>query len=36
MRRYLPLARRLAARYQNPHEAFEDLVQVANLGLLNA
>lgn len=36
LRRYLPLARRLAARYHNPHEPFEDLVQVANLGLLNA
>jgi RNA polymerase sigma-B factor len=36
LRRHLPLARRLAARYQNPHEPFEDLVQVANLGLLNA
>jgi RNA polymerase sigma-B factor len=36
VRRYLPLARKLAARYQNPHEPFEDLVQVANLGLLNA
>ncbi len=36
LRRYLPLARRLAARYQNPHEPFEDLVQVANLGLLHA
>jgi RNA polymerase sigma-B factor len=36
LRRYLPLARRLAARYHNAHEPFEDLVQVANLGLLNA
>jgi RNA polymerase sigma-B factor len=36
VRRYLPLARRLAARYQNPHEPFDDLVQVANLGLLHA
>jgi RNA polymerase sigma-B factor len=36
LRRHLPLARKLAARYQNPHEPFEDLVQVANLGLLNA
>jgi RNA polymerase sigma-B factor len=36
LRRYLPLARRLAARYHNPHEPFEDLVQVANLGLLHA
>ncbi len=36
LRRHLPLARRLAARYHNPHEPFEDLAQVANLGLLNA
>ncbi len=36
VRRHLPLARKLAVRYQNPHEPFEDLVQVANLGLLNA
>jgi RNA polymerase sigma-B factor len=36
LRRHLPLARRLAARYHNPHEPFEDLLQVANLGLLNA
>ena len=36
VRRYLPLARKLAARYHNPHEPYEDLVQVANLGLLNA
>lgn len=36
VRRYLPLARRLAVRYHNPHEPLEDLVQVANVGLLNA
>jgi len=36
VRRHLPLARRLAARYHNPHEPFDDLTQVANLGLLNA
>jgi RNA polymerase sigma-B factor len=36
LRRHLTLARKLAARYHNPHEPFEDLVQVANLGLLNA
>ncbi len=36
VRRHLPLARRLAARYHNPHEPLEDLIQVANVGLLNA
>ena len=36
VRRYLPLARKLALRYQNPHESFDDLIQVANLGLVNA
>ncbi|HZE05648.1 MAG TPA: sigma-70 family RNA polymerase sigma factor, partial [Solirubrobacteraceae bacterium] len=34
--RYLPLARRLALRYANPHEPVEDLVQVAAVGLLGA
>jgi RNA polymerase sigma-B factor len=34
--RYLPLARRLAARYHRRQESFEDLVQVANLGLVKA
>ncbi len=34
--RYLPLARRLARRYDRPHEPFEDLVQVAAIGLLGA
>lgn len=34
--RYQPLARRLAARYINPHEPIEDLVQVASIGLLGA
>lgn len=34
--RYLPLARKLAARYSNPHEPLEDLVQVASVGLLGA
>lgn len=34
--RFLPLARKLAARYSNPHEPMEDLVQVASLGLLGA
>ncbi|MFZ1992803.1 MAG: SigB/SigF/SigG family RNA polymerase sigma factor [Solirubrobacteraceae bacterium] len=36
LRRYLPLARKLATRYRNAHEPFDDLVQVANLGLLHA
>jgi RNA polymerase sigma-B factor len=34
--RYLPLARRLARRYQRSEEALEDLTQVASLGLLKA
>jgi RNA polymerase sigma-B factor len=34
--RYLPLARKLASRYANPHEPLEDLVQVASMGLLGA
>jgi RNA polymerase sigma-B factor len=34
--RFLPLARKLAARYTNPHEPVEDLVQVASVGLLGA
>jgi RNA polymerase sigma-B factor len=33
---FLPLARRLARRYRTPHEPFEDLVQVASVGLLGA
>ncbi len=33
---FLPLARRLAGRYANPHEPLEDLVQVATVGLLGA
>ena len=36
VRRFLPLARKLAARYMNPYEPFEDLVQVASIGLLGA
>lgn len=34
--RYLPLARRLARRYQRSEEPQEDLLQVASLGLLKA
>jgi RNA polymerase sigma-B factor len=34
--RYLPLARRLARRYQRAEEPIEDLIQVASLGLLKA
>jgi RNA polymerase sigma-B factor len=34
--RYMPLARKLASRYLNPYEPFDDLVQVASLGLLGA
>jgi RNA polymerase sigma-B factor len=34
--RFLPLARKLAARYVNPYEPFDDLVQVASIGLLGA
>ncbi|HST56832.1 MAG TPA: SigB/SigF/SigG family RNA polymerase sigma factor [Solirubrobacteraceae bacterium] len=34
--RYLPLARRLARRYQRADEPLDDLVQVASLGLLKA
>jgi RNA polymerase sigma-B factor len=33
---YLPLARRIAARYHRRREPFEDLVQVAYLGLVKA
>ena len=33
---YMPLARRLAARYHRRQEPFEDLVQVASLGLVKA
>jgi len=34
--RYLPLARKLARRYTAAHEPFEDLLQVASLGLVKA
>jgi RNA polymerase sigma-B factor len=34
--RYLPLARKLARRYDNTSEAADDLLQVASLGLLKA
>jgi RNA polymerase sigma-B factor len=34
--RFMMLARRLAARYRGPNEPFEDLVQVASVGLLAA
>jgi RNA polymerase sigma-B factor len=36
IRRNLPLARALAARYLNPNEPFDDLLQVASLGLVKA
>jgi RNA polymerase sigma-B factor len=36
VKRYLPLARRLARRYQHTDEPIEDLVQVACIGLLKA
>jgi RNA polymerase sigma-B factor len=34
--RFLPLARRLAARYHSAGEPFDDLLQVASLGLVKA
>ncbi len=36
MDRFMPLARKLASRYMNPYEPYEDLVQVACIGLLGA
>jgi RNA polymerase sigma-B factor len=33
---FSPLARRLARRYRTPHEPFDDLLQVAYVGLLGA
>jgi RNA polymerase sigma-B factor len=35
-RRYLPFARNLALRYRGASESFDDLLQVASLGLVNA
>ena len=36
VQRFMPLARRLARRYGHSSEPFEDLLQVASLGLLKA
>ena len=36
VQRYLPLARSVARRYQRSQEPFEDLLQVASIGLINA
>jgi RNA polymerase sigma-B factor len=36
IRRHLPLARQLASRYRSRNEPFDDLVQVACVGLVNA
>jgi RNA polymerase sigma-B factor len=36
IRRYLPFAAKLTQRYRGASESFDDLLQVANLGLVNA
>ena len=36
LRHYMPMARRMASRYAGVVEPYDDLVQVASLGLLNA
>ncbi len=36
IRRFLPLARQLARRYERPDEPLDDLVQVASVGLVKA
>jgi RNA polymerase sigma-B factor len=36
LRRYLPLARRIAGRFRGTGEPYDDLLQVASLGLLKA
>jgi RNA polymerase sigma-B factor len=36
VKRYMPFAKRLALRYRGASESFDDLLQVANLGLINA
>ena len=36
VRRYLPFAKNLALRYRGASESLDDLLQVANLGLVNA
>jgi RNA polymerase sigma-B factor len=36
MARYLPFARSLASRYRGANESFDDLLQVASVGLVNA